>query len=406
MTTRQQVIKRHLQEAHKDAFSFSRFEDRNQVYRVLVEEVKPLYTCPSDFIDEFGRFKVVEHTEEGGLVEEDIRTHLGDDLKSTYTSSINASNVISSNSNEHSNKDTSNVNNNTFVLPKHLETGGENAIEKIKNYMKRRFPERLQQCRSLAESSAKVYTAWRSRTRKREAEWGDPEDLGIIQNDPRPEHLKVAPVYPQNSVNPKSLLPNYFITNLISVGSKLYNSNRPSLNPTTATSRFMANTAVWSPSERKTFIELYLQNPKNFSRISANLPYKSCEQCVEFYYRHKKEYRLKQMVASYRKAMVAQRKLILNTTSNPIPTSNPNPSSNPNPNTNITGNNITGSPNMSNITNKMSAVISNVSNISNISNMNILPPLVVDETATYNSNQNNVGRKKTGRPVGRPKNKQ
>ena len=321
------------------------FEDRNHLKRQTVEDLKPLYVCPSDFIDEFGRILIKSDfvNEEGGN-----------------------ENILEQQE--------------TFNMPSHLETSGAAALEKIKNYMKRRFPERLLLSKSLASTSEQVYTSWRSRTRKREAEWGDPEDLGVITNDPRPEEVKIAKVLPQMAVEPKFLLPNYFITNLLSISSKLYYSNRPSMQPILPFSRFNANTAVWSPSERKTFIELYLQNPKNFGRISAHLPYKSCEQCVEFYYRHKKEYRLKQMVASYRKAMVAQRKLILNTSG--------------------TLNNT----NISNNSNSNNVISNNISN-NIMSNMNILPPSSNSNTNLIVDDEPVTNKKKTGRPVGRPKNK-
>lgn len=331
-TTRlQYFIRRHLHSQKSQQIPSSIipeviFEERNNDKKdFLNEELKPIYLKPEDIIDEFGRFRT-----------------------STNTSELSNETIPLSEQ---------------FVLPKHLETSGEIGLEKIKFYMKRRFPERLQQCKSMSAVSEQVYTAWRSRTRKREAEWGDPEDLGRIRNDPRPETVKIAPECPQKAVEPKFLLPSYFITNLMSVGSKLYYSNRPSMQPTTPVSRFMANTAVWSPSERKTFIELYLQHPKNFGRISAQLPNKSCEQCVEFYYRHKKEYKLKQMVASYRKAMVAQRKLILNTATNTMVSSN--------------------------------------------TNLNILPPISTNSAIVNNtSDEDSSIKKKTGRPVGRPKNKE
>lgn len=287
----------------------SLFQDENHLKRQILEADKPLYASPSDFIDEFGR-------------------------------------VLQS----------------PFEMPAHLQTTGPAALQKLSAYMKRRFPERLLQSQALTAVSEQVYTAWRSRTRKREAEWGDPEDLGVIppiNNVIVDDSQKIAPEVRQFAVDPKFLLPNYFIPNLLPVGSTLYHSNRPSLLPVHPTDRFTANTAVWSPNERKTFIELYLQNPKNFGKISAHLPYKSCEQCVEFYYRHKKEYRLKQMVASYRKAMVAQRKLILNTS---------------NPSGNSSGNSAAAA-------------------------MNILPAV------NAASEEETVPKKKLGRPVGRPKNK-
>lgn len=306
----------------------------------IFEDIEPLYCSPSDFIDEFGRFK-----------------------KGIDNDSVD---------------DPTNDTSSTFEMPRHLQTEGLLAIEKIKRYMKRRFPERLLQIRNFSTTSEQVFTAWRSRTRRREAEWGDPEDLGKISNDPRPEVVKIAPEIGQMAIDPKFLLPRYFIPNL---SSRLYHSNRPTMQPSSLFSRFDANTAVWSPSERKTFIELYLQNPKNFGRISAHLPQKSCEQCVEFYYRHKKEYKLKQMVASYRKAMVAQRKLILNTTGNAIS----NTSSGAALNVNIL---------------PMSQAMPNAVNTST-NNNNLM---AVDEDSGSNPSTS-ASRKKTGRPVGRPKSK-
>lgn len=354
-STRLQAINRKIAQQRLEP-EIPIFEDRNHLKRQTVEDLKPLYVCPSDFIDEFGKILIKNDflNEEGG--EGDSENIFDEEQES-------------------------------FDMPSHLETSGAAALEKIKNYMKRRFPERLLLCKSLASTSEQVYTSWRSRTRKREAEWGDPEDLGVITNDPRPEEVKIAQVLPQMAVEPKFLISNYFITNLLSISSKLYYSNRPSIQPTQPFSRFNANTAVWSPSERKIFIELYLQNPKNFGRISAHLPYKSCEQCVEFYYRHKKEYRLKQMVASYRKAMVAQRKLILNTSGTSNTTNNSNNSSNNNNSNTVTSNN-------------------NNNNTSNIlSNMNILPPSSNSNTNLIVDDEPVTNKKKTGRPVGRPKNK-
>lgn len=358
------LIKRHLQLQKKSLqppFPPISFEKQLKQNKGQEEEfLPPIYLRPEDIIDEFGRFKVAVVSKGQDLVsKESAESSESSEPKSVENTDIITESVPSADSSQSSP---------SFVLPKHLETLGSSAFEKIKSYMKRRFPERLNQCKAFSAVSEQVYTAWRSRTRKREAEWGDPEDLGRIQNDPRPESIKIAPECPQLAVKPKFLLPSYFITNLLSVGRNLYYSNRPSLLPTTnPTSRFMANTAVWSPSERKTFIELYLQHPKNFGRIAANLPYKSCEQCVEFYYRHKKEYKLKQMVASYRKAMVAQRKLILNTSGN----LNSNPNSN------------------------------------NSNNLNILPPSnATNSNNSVEEDSSSSGKKRTGRPVGRPKNKE
>ena len=349
---------------NNEEFALPTFQDNNKEIILkkaeMFEDIKPLYCSPSDFIDEFGRFKGLTHS-------------TGNDVISPEPVGTD------------------------FDMPRHLQTEGPFAIEKIRNYMKKRFPERLLQIRGLSATSEKVFTAWRGRTRRREAEWGDPEDLGKISNDPRPEEIKIAPEIRQIAVETKFLLPSFFIPNL---SNRLYNSNRPTLHPIAPFSHFNANTAVWSPSERKTFIELYLQHPKNFGRISAHLPFKSCEQCVEFYYRHKKEYKLKQMVASYRKAMVAQRKLILNTTgsnSNSILTNNLG-------NMNIlpmSQNNIPS--------NSINNTIYNTNSI----NSNLM---FVDDDSNSNSNNNNnnnftsinstnSSRKKTGRPVGRPKSK-
>lgn len=291
---------------------------------VTFDEEIPLYRAPSDFINEFGR----------------VLSHLS---------------------------------------ALHLETDLASHA-KLSQYMKRRFPERLLQCRALASSSAQLYTSWRSRTRKREAEWGDPEDLGIISTPANSVHFTPSfteanakedegeadfvTTSVQVGAEPKFLLPSFFVPVITTSSSRLYYLNQPTLTPSNPLSLFSANSAIWSPSERKIFIELYLQFPKNFARIAANLPNKSCEQCVEFYYRHKKEYKLKQMVASYRKAMVAQRKMIPN----------------------------------SSTTTSENLVIDDDSGSAN-SNL-------IDGTTTTTSNNSTINRRKTtGRPVGRPKNK-
>lgn len=221
---------------------------------------------------------------------------------------------------------------------------------RIKQYMQRRFAERRTLCRELATLSARMEKDWHGRVRKREAEWGDPEDLGVpsdlhpasnpyntpAQSYAHPQETEAGATgvvphgahaasgvagpgyYPgaaghvkgwrnalaqwipvQEALRAKCLLPAVFFP--------VWRER-----PMTGLQRELAH-PVWSSDEKKIFIELYLQHPKNFARIAAHLPFKSCEQCVQFYYQHKKEYRLKQMVASYRRAMVVQRRMILNT---------------------------------------------------------------------------------------------
>lgn len=336
-------------------------ENKNiKIKKELIEEV--LYTRPSDFIDEFGR-----------ILETDVSKVMETKLEA--------------------------------CLPKHLQTSGLESFEKLKNYMKKRFPERLVQCQALASVSEKVHKAWRSKTRKREAEWGDPEDLGVISNDLRLMEFKSAPELPQMEIEAKFLLPRYFVPMPLAVGSKLYFSNRPIMVPTQIFSYFTANTAIWSSAERKTFIELYLQNPKNFGRIAAHLPYKSCEQCVEFYYRHKKEYRLKQMVASYRKAMVAQRKMILNTQI-PLSSTNTNTSNNNNSlNMNILPMNSRINTNTLNNLNTVTLINTSINNVV-VDDETTIDTTTTETTTTMETIAITTNfRKKTGRPVGRPKNK-
>ena len=87
------------------------------------------------------------------------------------------------------------------------------------------------------------------------------------------------------------------------------------------------------------------------------------------------------MVASYRKAMVAQRKLILNTggSSNTTTTNSANTN-----NTNLANLNILPPP-------------------QNLNSLNSNVVMIVDEDG--NGNGISSSRKKTGRPVGRPKSK-
>ena len=58
-------------------------------------------------------------------------------------------------------------------------------------------------------------------------------------------------------------------------------------------------TNPWSVSEVRRFIELYCQFPGDFARISAGLPFKSCRECVAFYYRYKLQLRLRPRAYHY-----------------------------------------------------------------------------------------------------------
>lgn len=188
-----------------------------------------------------------------------------------------------------------------------FEAANPRKYDLIKNYLKKRYPQRQAMAKQLASLAVQVDRAWRLRNRRREAEWGDPEDLGVpfssikSANSLAGGHVghkswkdALAEWVPeQEAVQVKRLLPSIFV---------VVNKDQQKSKKTTP---------IWSPEERKIFIEMYLQYPKNFARISAYLPYKSCEQCVQFYYLHKRQYRLKQMVVSYRRAIVAQRRLTL-----------------------------------------------------------------------------------------------
>jgi Myb-like DNA-binding domain len=53
----------------------------------------------------------------------------------------------------------------------------------------------------------------------------------------------------------------------------------------------------WTPAEREIFIRAYMATPKQFGRISEQLPHKSSEQCVLFYYLNKKEINFKGLLS-------------------------------------------------------------------------------------------------------------
>ena len=53
---------------------------------------------------------------------------------------------------------------------------------------------------------------------------------------------------------------------------------------------------TWRESEKKLFLEKFLSFPKNFRKIASYLPYKSVNDCVEYYYRTKKQMNYKDLV--------------------------------------------------------------------------------------------------------------
>lgn len=46
--------------------------------------------------------------------------------------------------------------------------------------------------------------------------------------------------------------------------------------------------APWDEGERRLFMDLFLQYPKDFRRIAANMPGRTSGDCVAFFYRHQK----------------------------------------------------------------------------------------------------------------------
>ncbi|KAJ2563584.1 DNA-binding protein snt1 [Coemansia sp. RSA 1813] len=51
----------------------------------------------------------------------------------------------------------------------------------------------------------------------------------------------------------------------------------------------------WTQSEVSTFVAAYLTHPKQFGKIASYIPYKTMNDCVLFYYRNKKQLRLKEL---------------------------------------------------------------------------------------------------------------
>lgn len=52
----------------------------------------------------------------------------------------------------------------------------------------------------------------------------------------------------------------------------------------------------WTDEEQRIFIDAYLASPKQFGRIAAKIPHKTPEQCVLYYYLHKKEINFKGLI--------------------------------------------------------------------------------------------------------------
>ncbi len=196
-------------------------------------------------------------------------------------------------------------------------TAAIKSSEKIKNYLKKRFSQRAALARQQASLAAHLDTLWRTRNRRREADWGDPEDLGVPAVGGIAGHVAGKTwrdalcewIPEQESVRVKTLIPSIYIRQCLRKESR--ESTETARIDTVRIDTATSNNVQWSDEEKKTFIELFLQFPKNFARISAALPLKSTEQCVQFYYLNKQRYRLKQMVVSYRRAMAGQRRLTL-----------------------------------------------------------------------------------------------
>lgn len=53
----------------------------------------------------------------------------------------------------------------------------------------------------------------------------------------------------------------------------------------------------WTESEQTLFIDAYLASPKQFGRIAEKIPHKTPEQCVLYYYLHKKEINFKGLIS-------------------------------------------------------------------------------------------------------------
>ena len=64
---------------------------------------------------------------------------------------------------------------------------------------------------------------------------------------------------------------------------------------------------VWTPRERKVFVEKFILYPKNFRKIKGFLELKSVGDCVQFYYREKHELELKKGARSNRVAVRIRR---------------------------------------------------------------------------------------------------
>ena len=68
------------------------------------------------------------------------------------------------------------------------------------------------------------------------------------------------------------------------------------LDPETFTQE-LHDAGVWASEEEQLFVQAYLTSPKQFGRIAAQIPHKTPEQCVLYYYLHKKEINFKGLMS-------------------------------------------------------------------------------------------------------------
>jgi len=68
------------------------------------------------------------------------------------------------------------------------------------------------------------------------------------------------------------------------------------LDPETFTQE-LHDAGVWTSEEEQLFVQAYLSSPKQFGRIAAQIPHKTAEQCVLYYYIHKKEINFKGLMS-------------------------------------------------------------------------------------------------------------
>jgi hypothetical protein len=68
------------------------------------------------------------------------------------------------------------------------------------------------------------------------------------------------------------------------------------LDPETFTQE-LHDAGVWTSEEEQLFIQAYLSSPKQFGRIATQIPHKTAEECVLYYYLHKKEINFKGLMS-------------------------------------------------------------------------------------------------------------